>query len=202
MADTKLFIPVLLGTVRKGNNSSKVANLIVEHIAKNPEIETKLISPDRFTFPMNDEGQSLKTTNPEYTEIVTRADGFIIVFPEYNHGYPGSLKMMLDMALKEYIHKPVALCGVSIGMFGGSRGIENLVPVVRELGLAVTFSDLYFPKVGASFDESGKNKDEAALSRIDTAVNELVWMAKSLRWGRENLPSKHHDRPSDTCIKK
>src|SRR5712671_4883504 len=72
--------------------------------------------------------------------------------PEYNHGYPGLLKHALDMCLEEYIHKVVGLVGVSAGPFGGSRVIEQMVQVVRELGLAVTFTDLNFSKVRDAFD--------------------------------------------------
>ena len=68
-----------------------------------------------------------------------RADGLVIVAPEYNHGYPGILKHALDTNLKEYIHKPVGLCGVSAGGFGGTRVIESLLPVMRELGMVTIF---------------------------------------------------------------
>lgn len=64
-----------------------------------------------------------------------QADGIVIVTPEYNRGYPGLLKYVLDTNLKEYIHKAVGICGVSAGGFGGARVIENLLPVLRELGL-------------------------------------------------------------------
>ena len=116
----------------------------------------------------------------------------MIVTPEYNHGYPGSLKSVLDLLLREYVHKAVAFVGVSAGPWGGTRVIEACVPMVRELGLAVTFSDLNFPKVGSKFDEDGKLLDENYEKFVKGFLDELVWMAKTLRWGRENLPSKFH----------
>ena len=98
------------------------------------------------------------------------------------------LKHALDMCLEEYIHKVVAICGVSAGPFGGSRVIEQMVQVVRELGLAVTFTDLNFSRVGDAFDESGNLKDEKYVGRTAKFLNELVWMARVLRYGRENIP--------------
>jgi NAD(P)H-dependent FMN reductase len=74
----------------------------------------------------------------------TRADGLVIVSPEYNHGYPGALKSVLDLLLKEYIHKSVAFAGVSAGPWGGTRVIEAMLPIARELGLTATFTDLNF----------------------------------------------------------
>jgi NAD(P)H-dependent FMN reductase len=113
----------------------------------------------------------------------------VIVVPEYNHGYPGMLKHALDTNLKEYIHKPVGICGVSAGAFGGARAIENLLPVVRELGLVAIFWDLNFPKVGSVFDpESGALLEPAYRKRFEKFANELVWMARVLGHGRANVP--------------
>ena len=63
--------------------------------------------------------------SPQAKELagkITKADGLIIVSPEYNHGYPGELKMMLDMIYEEYTSKPVGFCGVSAGGSGRSQG--------------------------------------------------------------------------------
>jgi len=189
METKKLFIPILLGTVRKGRQSENVANLLLKKMEEHPEIETKLFDPKEMDLPMDDEGgyTGLKEKNPEYRDAIVRADGLVVVSPEYNHGYPGSLKRALDILLKEYIHKAVGLVGVSAGGFGGVRVIEQLVQVVRELGLAVTFKDLYFSKVQDMFDESGNLTDESANERIDGFLTELVWMSKTMKWGRENL---------------
>jgi len=121
-----------------------------------------------------------------------RADGLVIVTPEYNHGYPGGLKAILDLLLKEYIHKAVAFVGVSAGPWGGTRVIEALVPAARELGLAVTFTDLNFPKVQNVFDEDGKLLDLAFETRAVGFLDELVWMSRVLKWGRANVPSRYH----------
>jgi NAD(P)H-dependent FMN reductase len=129
---------------------------------------------------------------PEWRDAIIKADGLVIVTPEYNHGYPGSMKAVLDLLLKQYIHKAVAFVGVSAGPWGGTRVIEACVPMVRELGLAVTFTDLNFPMVKSKFDSDGKLLDDAYERRVEGFFDELIWMAKSLRWGRENLPSKHH----------
>ena len=82
---------------------------------------------------------------------------------------------------------PVGLCGVSAGSFGGTRVIENLLPVMREVGLVTIFWDMNFSKVGQLFDSDGKILDNAYYRRFDKFINELIWMAKTLRYGRENI---------------
>lgn len=192
--EKKLFIPILLGTVRQGRESEKVAHYLFKRMNEHEEIETYLFDPRLMNLPMNDEGQNLKYLNPDYRNAIMCADGLVIISPEYNHGYPGSLKIALDMLLKEYIHKAVGIVGVSSGGFGGVRAIEDLVGVVRELGLVVSSTDLHFPKVSTIFNEMGEPKDDATHKRTDSFLTELIWMAKVLRWGRENLPSKFDEQ--------
>lgn len=192
MEKRKLFIPTLLGTPRKNRESGNVAGWVCSKMREHADIETELFDVCDFQLPHDHYGQEIKDQFPEWRDAIARADGLVIVTPEYNHGYPGSLKGVLDLLLREYVHKAVAFVGVSAGPWGGTRVIEACVPMVRELGLAVTFSDLNFPKVGNKFDGEGNLLDEAYNTRIADFLDELVWMARTLRWGRENVPSKFH----------
>ena len=192
MSDRKLFIPVLLGTPRKNRESENVANWVCAKIGERDDVESQLFDVRDFQLPHDDYGTAIGGEFPEWRDAIIRADGLVIVTPEYNHGYPGALKSVLDLLLKEYIHKAVALVGVSAGPFGGTRVIESMVPMVRELWLAVTFTDLNFPNVKTKFDDDGNLLDEAYDKRIAGFLDELVWMATVLRWGREHVPSKHH----------
>ncbi len=192
MADKTLFIPLLLGTPRKNRESENVAKWVFTKMQDRDEIETQFFDVCDFELPRAEYGTEIAHLFPEWRDAIIRADGLVIVTPEYNHGYPGSLKSVLDLLLKEYIHKAVAFVGVSAGPWGGARVIEACVPMVRELGLAVTFTDLNFPKVKTKFDGQGTLLDEAYESRAQGFLDELVWMARALKWGRENLTSKFH----------
>ncbi len=181
-----LFIPVILGTVRKGRASENVAKFVFREVQKREGVETELIDIRDLNFPVDDAGEQIK--NAKFSETCERADGFVIVTPEYNHGYPGMLKHVLDSNLKEYIHKAVGICGVSAGGFGGTRVIEALLPVMRELGLVTIFWDGNFSGAQNLFDESGEIKDRAVHEkRMDKFLSELLWMSKVLRYGRENV---------------
>lgn len=193
----KLLLPVLLGTNRKKRNSVHPARWLVGEMQKRPEIETRLFDVSDFAFPQDDYGQEIKHLFPEWRDTIIAADGLVVVTPEYNHGYPGALKAVLDLLLKEYIHKAVAFVGVSATPWGGTRVIEAMVPMVRELGLAVTFTDLNFSKVQNTFDAEGKLLDPAFEERAKGFLDELVWMATVLKWGRQNVASKHHQTKTD-----
>jgi NAD(P)H-dependent FMN reductase len=180
-----LYIPVILGTVRQERMSHPVARLMTAELAKRDGVETELIDIATLPLPTNNAGEAIK--DPAFSSRMTRADALVIVAPEYNHGYSGMLKHVLDSCLKEYIHKAVGIVGVSAGPFGGARVIENLLPVMRELGLVTIFWDVNFGNVRKLFDADGKLLDEAFIKRIDKFLGELVWMAKTLRYGRENV---------------
>lgn len=182
----RLYIPLILGTPRQGRRSEHVAKFLLSEMQKRPEIETELIDVRELKMTLHDAGGQM--ADPEYVKKIVRADGLAIVVPEYNHGYPGALKQALDMCLEEYIHKAVGLCGVSAGPFGGARVIENLLPVLRELGLAVTSTDLNFSEVAKAFDEAGNLQEEKYVGRAAKFVNELIWMAKVLKYGRDSIP--------------
>lgn len=189
---SELFLPILLGTNRKLRKSVFAAHWLLGQMQQRPEIETRLFDVAEFALPHDDYGQEIKEQFPEWRDAIVRADGLVIIAPEYNHGYPGALKAVLDLLLREYIHKAVAFVGVSAGPWGGTRVIEALVPAVRELGLAVTFSDLNFPKIQSVFDEEGKLLDPAFEKRAEAFLDELVWMSRVLKWGRANVPSRYH----------
>jgi NAD(P)H-dependent FMN reductase len=182
-----LFIPVILGTAREGRRSEPVAAFVLGEVQKRPGVETELI--DIRMLPIHPTGPTDELKDPVFAEQMTRADGLLLVVPEYNHGYPGLLKHALDMNLEEYIHKAVGICGVSAGPFGGARMIENLLPVLRELGLTAIFTDVNFGNAGKLFDENGRLLDENYVRRVGKFLDELIWMARALRNGRESSPA-------------
>jgi len=175
----------MLGTPRQGRESEHVARLVFEQTKKRAGVETELIDVRTLPMKLDDAGEQMK--DPRFSATVDRCDGLIIVTPEYNHSFPGLLKHALDMNLKEYVHKAVGICGVSAGTFGGARVIETLLPVMRELGLVTIFEDLNFGTVGKLFDEQGNLLDQNYIRRIDKFLNELIWMSRVLRHGRENI---------------
>jgi len=132
-ATRPVFIPVILGTARQGRLSEPAANFVFGEVSKRGDIETELIDIRKIPVAIDNAGEALKDSR--FSAMVSRADGLILVVPEYNHSFPGLLKHVLDTNLKEYIHKAVGVCGVSAGPFGGARMIQSLLPVLRELGV-------------------------------------------------------------------
>lgn len=182
-----LFIPILLGTARIGRQSENVAKFVLGQAKKYGQFETELIDVRSFGLSRTDDTKTTEKSK-KFSEIMTRADGLIVVSPEYNHGIPGELKMTLDQLYKEYKRKPIGICGVSEGHMGGARMVEQLRLVSIELQMVPIESAVYFFDVENIFDEKGKFlKEETYQKRLKTFFDELVWYATALKVAREKL---------------
>lgn len=148
-------------------------------------VQILYVDPQEYNLPLD--GDDPADREPKYSEITKKADAFFILTPEYNHSFPGSLKRLLDSEYDNYKHKAVAIAGASSGMWGGVRAVEALVPVLRKLGLSVITPNVYFQRVQEAFDENGEPKDPSVISVIEKVYAELIWMAKALKYGRENI---------------
>ena len=187
MQHTHLSLPIIVGTQRKDNISSQVGTYIHTKIQQQADTTSELFLASDILLPQDDYGQAIKDSVPIYTKAITESDGIIIVTPEYNHGYPGTLKSILDLLLDEYTHKVAGIVEVSSGKFGGVRVIEQLLPVLRELGLVTIHTDLYIPHAQDYFGEHATKDTKIFDESIEKFLNELFWMGSVLRWGREQL---------------
>jgi FMN-dependent NADH-azoreductase len=97
------YIPMILGSTRRGRQSAKVARFIYEHMRRYEQIETEILDLLECNFPIMEERLRFHDDPPprlrEFSEKIARADAVVIVTPEYNNGYPGVLKNSLDYLL-------------------------------------------------------------------------------------------------------
>jgi NAD(P)H-dependent FMN reductase len=183
-----LRIPVVLGTVRQRRMSERVAHLMLDRLSATDGVDTELIDIAELMVAVTDAGEAVK--DPDFAATVSASDGFVVVVPEYNHGYPGLLKHVLDSNYWEYVHRAVGLVGVSSGPIGGARAIENLLPIVKALGLVPITWDLNVGNVGSVFADDGAVADPRFEGRIAGFIGELVWMSTILRHGRAFVPNR------------
>lgn len=175
---SKLFIPLILGTIREPRWSEYVAKLIYRHLEARPEVETQFIDIRQLGFDFRNEGEDVRI--PQFSELAWRANGYVIVSPEYNHSYPGSLKMVLDTNFAEYFNRAVGIVGVSKGNWGGTRMVENLVNYTQSLGMKPTLKSMYTPNVRKLFDDNGTLLDPKYEARIEPFLDELIELTSAL----------------------
>ena len=123
-------IAILSASVRTGRVSHRVARYFEKFIAKSGSSTTEIIDLNAYDFPIFHERLRHLVDPPanllDLAQRITKADGVIIVTPEYNGGYPASLKNAIDVLYNEWYRKPVAISTVSDGSFGGTQVITSL----------------------------------------------------------------------------
>lgn len=180
-----LKIPILLGSCRTGRQSIKVADCILGEFRQHQHIQTELIDLGKYNLLMLEERlQDMQTPPPNLLEFCTKlgdADGILIVTPEYKNGYPGVLKNALDylepQALKR---KPIGICTVSAGGFGGVNCLAQLRLVCLALGGLPIPAQLPISRVQEVFDENGAVCDPTFLTKLNAFTQELVWYVEAM----------------------
>lgn len=191
-----LNIIIILASVREGRFGDKPAAWIMQHAKQTPELEVELLDLKDFPMPFFHDpvSPSMKKTpytHPEvmrWTAKIAEADAFIIVTPEYNHGYPASLKNAMDWVYQEWNNKPVAF--VAYGGVGGARCVEQLRQVAVELQMAPVRNaiDITFDYMMKAFQDANIDPLELLKPFDDKAkgmIEQLVWWATALKNARE-----------------
>lgn len=133
-----------------------------------------------YNFPVFNERLKLQTapTFPvlDFAEKIQSTDGVIIVTPEYNGGYPASLKNVIDLLHDEWRRKPVAIATVSSGAFGGMNAITSLQFSLWKLEAWTVPAMFPVAKVVESYSEDGVPTDTATTDkRASLFMEELLW---------------------------
>lgn len=188
-----LKVKVIMGSTREGRNGGKVGEYIQSVAATEPGWEVEYLDLKAIDLPMYADAVSpsfresldgLPEVVKEWSRKIDEADAYIIVTPEYNHGYPAPLKNAIDWLFKEWNKKPVAF--VSYGaLLAGGRAVEQLRQVVAELHMTSVRAQVLFPAVWEAFDTNGQPKDLATDERVRGMFRELSWWGEALKAARE-----------------
>ena len=187
-------IQVILASTRPGRFGERPAAWLMERLSTRTDLVAELVDLRDHPLPIFDQPAPPARTLRDYpNEEIARwgrtldaADGFILITPEYNHGYPASLKNALDYVFPELNRKPVAFVGY--GNVGGARAIEQLrlvavefemaplrhaIHILPELMVPARNADPFTPDLLASLD-----------GRLEHAASDLVWWARALAAAR------------------
>ncbi|WP_066905319.1 NADPH-dependent FMN reductase [Millisia brevis] len=186
-------LAMIVGSVRRGRKAPSPARWVYERISADPRFTVEVLDLVDWALPADLSGGA---TTDAFADRIAAADGFVIVTPEYNHGYPAALKNAIDTVKRPWYAKPVGF--VSYGGWGGGiRAVEQLRQVVAEVHMvdvrqSVAIRDLG-ARSGAGAPEAGGgapgHPDEAAESdHLDAMLDQLDWWATVLSAARRDLP--------------
>ena len=200
--DQKIKIKIIIGSIRSGRFGERPANWIKEEIKSWTDIDAELLDLKDYPMPFFDSPTSPSMMNMKYSNEtvqkwsnkINEADAFIMVSPEYNHGYSSVLKNALDWLSPEWSRKPVGF--VSYGSASGARAIEQLRTVVIELKMVPIPRSIH---INWEFIAKSWNNKEISNSELFSPIrksmgpdhlaafiDDLFWMARALKTARDS----------------
>jgi NAD(P)H-dependent FMN reductase len=183
----KLKIALIYGSTRPGRLCDKVASWAAAQIVSTHAFELDVIDPASPEARTSD--KSSESLDPAWLrQHIGAADAFMVVTPEYNHGYPAALKSLIDSVGAEWHAKPVAFVSYG-GISGGIRATEQLRQVFAEVHAVTIRDSVTFPMAWEQFDADGTLKNPDRPSRqMQTVLKRLAWWANALREARTAVP--------------
>src|SRR5213075_3018146 len=180
-----LSIAVLLGSMRRDRMGPRAARLVTRELERRGHV-VNLVDPLELQLPLLDRmyKEHPKGEAPEplerLAELYRRADGFLVVSGEYNHGIPPALKNLLDHFLEEYFWRPSGIVCYSAGGFGGVRAAMQLRMTLAELGMSSVPSLLPIPRIGQALYEDGVAQEPIVDRSAGRFLDEFLWYANAL----------------------
>jgi NAD(P)H-dependent FMN reductase len=175
---------IIFGSSRQARKGEVVANWVKNHAQEDSRLEVDYVDCRDLNLPFFNEPlgpytmkrQRVDYTHPEgraWADRVGKADGVLIVTPEYNHSFTAVLKNALDWVGPEWNYKPVSFVSYG-GISGGSRVVEQLRTVTIELGLMQVSNPIHFPFFERAFDEKGQPLHTDNNDKLKSMFDELV----------------------------
>lgn len=166
-------ITLIVGTNRPGSNTRKVVAQLEEiyaelkvplHVLDLAKLPPEIFSPTSYA-------EKPKSFQP-FATAVLQSTGLHVITPEYNGSMPGVLKYFIDMLKfpESFEQKPVCFTGVSAGMWGALRPIEQLQAIFSYRNAYIFPARVFLPQIYNLLDDSGKIKDVELLARLKSQV--------------------------------
>jgi len=168
---------------------SRAAKLVARELERRGHT-VHLVDPLELQLPLLDRmyKEHPKGEAPEplegLAELYRRADGFLVVSGEYNHGIPPALKNLLDHFLEEYFWRPSGIVCYSAGGFGGVRAAMQLRMTLAELGMSSVPSLLPIPRIAEAIDDEGVAREPIVNRSANRFLDEFLWYAGALAEAR------------------
>ncbi|WP_029042340.1 NADPH-dependent FMN reductase [Cucumibacter marinus] len=183
MSNTPLKFAVIIASTREGRFADVIANWFKGEARKRNDVTLDIVDLIDVDLPERMGGEPTEGLK-DYARRIDDADAVVVITPEYNHGYPASLKAAVDALKPEWQAKPVGFVAYG-GVSGGLRAVEQLRQVFAELHAMSVRDAVSFPFAWTQFDENGTVKQEELYAESASAlINQLVWWGVALRDAR------------------
>ncbi len=178
-AQDRPLLQVIAGSTRPGRAGIAVARWIRDHAEKHGAFAVELVDLAEVGLPLLDEPHHPRLrryVHPHtrsWSATIDRADAFVFVIPEYNHGVNAAMKNALDYLAFEWSHKPVGLIGYG-GVAGGARAVHSIKPTLSTLNMFPISEGVVIPTVASHLDGEGADRRFTPSAEIEDGATAML----------------------------
>lgn len=180
-------LTVIIGSTRPGRAGLPIAEWFIDRARQHGGFDVEVADLAEIALPLLDEPnhprlrQYTQEHTKEWSRRIERADAVVIVTPEYNYGYPATVKNALDYLHGEWKDKPVGFVSYG-GVAAGTRAVQQLKQVVTTLRMVPVFESVSIPFHTQFIDAEGRiQANEVMEAAADAMLDELARLEGVLR---------------------
>ena len=186
-------LSIIIGSTRPGRAGLPIADWFSDQARQHGGFEIDVVDLAELNLPMLDEPnhprlrQYTHQHTKDWSARVAGSDAFVIVTPEYNHGYSAALKNAIDYLHHEWHYKPVGFVSYG-GVAAGTRAMQQLKQVVTALRMLPLTDAVNIPFHTQFLDDDGRiQANEVMEQAADVMLDELLRVEATLRPLRESV---------------
>jgi NAD(P)H-dependent FMN reductase len=180
-------LQIIIASTRPGRAGLPIGHWFTARARAHGAFEIDLADLAEIKLPFLDEPahprlrQYTKQHTKDWSKRVEAADAYAIVMPEYNYGFPATIKNALDFVSSEWNYKPVGFVSYG-GVAAGTRAVQQLKGVVTTLKMFPLFEAVSIPFFSQFIDDGGAfQPNETLETAADAMLDELLSVQEALR---------------------
>lgn len=180
-------LQIVVASSRPGRVGDRFARWFEAQAGSHGGFDVEVVDLAEVALPFFDEpahprtGQYVHEHTKAWSATVSRADAFVLVAPEYNHGYNAVLKNALDFLHHEWADKPVGFVSYG-GVAAGTRMVQALKPVLVALRMVPVVESVNIPfHIQFLTADGGVAANEVLVESARAMLDELARTANRLR---------------------
>jgi NAD(P)H-dependent FMN reductase len=191
-------LKIITASTRPGRKGPALSSWILDVAKKHTEFSAELLDLAVINLPFLDEPNHPrfqkyeKEHTKKWSATIAAADAFIFVMPEYNYGYPATLKNAIDFLYNEWLYKPVGFVTYG-GIAGGTRSMQAIKQVASAVKMVPVVEAVNVPFFTKYIDEQNKfNADDGINKAAEGMFKELLKWTESLQQMRNKTLQPVH----------
>ncbi|WNJ16482.1 NAD(P)H-dependent oxidoreductase [Pontibacter sp. G13] len=177
-------IAIILGSIRTGRQSHKIAKFLVRMLQDRPDVEPILLDLAEYDLPLYRERWAEQDPPTpvlaSFSQVLKSADALLFISPEYHGSYSGVLKNAVDHFWGEFKQKPIGVVATGSGRFGGINASTEMQQLVLSIGAYPIPQKLLVPFVDRVFDEQGNPTDERLTQQVHDFLQAFLWFSNAI----------------------